>query len=435
MATVKNLKKRLLGDAAIAFLGRFLIILLALGISSFAARNIPMEAAGWFFFILSVATFASLLGRFGLDTAALRLVAERRSLENPNVAWAVFAQVVKRLLLQSFSIGILLALSIRFYSDLSWLSCLLAGALGFTLAIQFFLSEALRGFEDIKLAVILGGLTTNAFALFAMFFCKIFSEELVSLEFILSLMVAAGGLNCIAAIFLVRKYQPDEAAESDISAREIGKISHFLGLRACMAFVLMNADLWILSYFVSGEQLAVYGAVSRLMFVTSFALQIINIVVSPLIAKLHVTDDRAQLETILRGTAAVGLVPTLLLAGLFLTFGAEILSLVFGESYRSGYIILLILIGGRVANALTGSCGYALMMTGGQRYVFTSVTLVTTCTVLASIPITAIYGAVGTAAVFSLGLFSQQLSLAWGVKKRLGIYSFASFQKMKECFF
>jgi O-antigen/teichoic acid export membrane protein len=93
----------------------------------------------------------------------------------------------------------------------------------------------------------------------------------------------------------------------------------------------------------------------------------VNQVVTPLIAGWHATQQFERLERALRGTAGLALVVSGVMAAGLVATGPGLLSFLFGSTYRDGYAVLVILTVGQVLQTWTGSCGFAMMMTGEHR--------------------------------------------------------------------
>src|SRR5690606_34719639 len=107
--------------------------------------------------------------------------------------------------------------------------------------------------------------------------------------------------------------------------------------------------------------------------------------------------------------------------------GKQILEFIFGPNYGSAWLVLVILSIGKLANSLTGSCGYLLLMTGHQKYALYSVLIVGSITLMSAILTVDAYGVVAVACCFSLGMFVQQMSLYVKARRELAISTFASF--------
>ena len=134
-----------------------------------------------------------------------------------------------------------------------------------------------------------------------------------------------------------------------------------------------------------------------------------------------------QLEQMMRRSAGIAVVPTLASLILYLSFGDQVMALVFGEQFREGSRLLAILAMGQVVSVLLGSCALALTMTGFQKLV-TTVTLATSAlTICAELVAAAVFGPRGVAVASALGTIIWNVALAVGVRRVLGIWTVAPF--------
>jgi len=103
-------------------------------------------------------------------------------------------------------------------------------------------------------------------------------------------------------------------------------------------------------------------------------------------------------------------------------FGKPLL-LLFGEAFVSGYPALLLLLCGVAVNALCGSVGLFLSMTGHHRVVV----LVAFCSLSVNLILSPIliprYGIIGSALATATSLATWNICMLLLVRRRLGIWS------------
>jgi O-antigen/teichoic acid export membrane protein len=192
-------------------------------------------------------------------------------------------------------------------------------------------------------------------------------------------------------------------------------------------FAVTQADVWILGAFCPQEELAVYGAAARLMSIIVMPLMLLNAVVPPIIAELHVQGKKAAMETTLRSTAAIAGFPAFITLLAFIFFGKPILTLVYGGFYAKGAVVLAILSLGQLVNVWAGSCGITLMMTGNQ----TSRMAIALASALLAIGggLWAVqsHGMVGVAIAAAFTMMCQNVAMVLFVKSKVGVWTHASF--------
>jgi O-antigen/teichoic acid export membrane protein len=194
-----------------------------------------------------------------------------------------------------------------------------------------------------------------------------------------------------------------------------------------VGFAGTQADLWFVSAFAPADQVGLYGAVMRLMFLLSLPLVVQNITVSSSIAELWARGEKVRLQQMLRTTATAASIPTLLLVVVYVFAGRQLLHVLFGPSYAATGDVLAILSIGRLAGVFTGACGLSLMMTNHQR-----LQLVINFVSVASLVAGAAwagsrFGMTGVAVAFAVGIVLNNVSMLLAARYALGIWTHGYF--------
>jgi O-antigen/teichoic acid export membrane protein len=151
-----------------------------------------------------------------------------------------------------------------------------------------------------------------------------------------------------------------------------------------------------------------------------FAIGAVNAALAPMISALHASGKVKELQRVVT-LAARGIAFFCVPAGLVLVFAGEPILGLFGAEFKAGYRALVILAGGQLVNALSGSVGLLTMMTGHQGR---AVRVVAVC-VLLNILLNAIliprFGIAGAAAATAATTILSNLLLLVYVVRHLGI--------------
>jgi O-antigen/teichoic acid export membrane protein len=190
--------------------------------------------------------------------------------------------------------------------------------------------------------------------------------------------------------------------------------------------VVNGVDLWIVGAFIGGEQVAWYGAASRLAGWLATPLTLVNGVVPPLIATLYASNRRAELRNVLQGTAAAAAVPALFAMAIVAAFSGDVLAAIFGAPYRGAAAIATLLIVGQAINLISGSCATALIMTGHQRVAMTVTLLSSAVTITLALVLVRTHKAMGVAIAAACGLALQNAAMWWMARRTTGIPTHAS---------
>lgn len=433
-----GVKEYLLRGSSWALLGKFATVFLNLLLMSILTRALPPAEMGLYFLAFNLATFFSIIGRGGLENTLLRFIAQTNE---PSQSARLKSVLIKGsvLVLATILLTFLLAIisipwlsNNLFHSERLTSITYLIAIWSALLAMQFVTGEVFRGFQEIKKAIWFGGLLTAIISATVLSLGHWLDLSLFLATTITILILAIVASNSLALFSLYHKTKPlEQGKTNNISYKELINHSWPLLINALTLFLLSQSDLWLLGTFASEKEVAIYGAASRLVLLTAMSLAIVNAVVPPLIARMHIQNDMHRLENVLRTVATLAAIPALFVLALFIFFSESIMTIIYGEYYRAGSTVLLILCIGQIVNVLVGSCGYTLIMTGHR-----NITLLISifCTFIAmglGTILVAQYGVIGLASVYSFAIGFQQILMWLFVRLRCGIWTHIGVQYMK----
>ena len=151
-----------------------------------------------------------------------------------------------------------------------------------------------------------------------------------------------------------------------------------------------------------------------------FVLTAINTVVAPKFAHFHKSQNYEQLASVAYYSARLLSVVSLPILIIMFVFPKEILAL-FGEEFDNAAIYLQILAVGQFVNAITGSVGYLLSMSGNEKDLRNSSIVSGLIVITLSLILVPLYGGLGAAISVAIAIAMQNLLAVHWVKKRLGI--------------
>ncbi len=125
-------------------------------------------------------------------------------------------------------------------------------------------------------------------------------------------------------------------------------------------------DTIILGAYAGPEAAGIYGMAARLAQMTGLALVSVNALMGPMAAELHGRGDHAGLRRLLANAAAMNLLLVTAMVVVLLLLGPWVLGL-FGAVFTDGAGVMRILMVGQVAQAVLGSAGGLLGVTGHNR--------------------------------------------------------------------
>lgn len=198
-----------------------------------------------------------------------------------------------------------------------------------------------------------------------------------------------------------------------------------LSLLTAIQVVNQYAPLVVLGVLRPPEDVGVYRVVTQAAMFVVFGLQIVNVVASPYIARLHSAHEPDKLRRLVAGAARASILFAAPIALLFIVLGDQILAIAFGSQFAVGYRALAILCLGQLVNAAAGPVGYLLTMTGHVRQTVVAIGVGMVVNVLLTVALAPSLGLEGAAIATATALVSWNVSLWWFALKRLGIDSCA----------
>lgn len=368
-----SLRSHLLSSGLWAAAGRGLTGLAELATYALLARMLAPAEYGAYFLAMSVVLFGAMLGSLGLNQAAVRFVAAAIGLNQEARARALLLRILKLGLTGSLTVAagyfligeslLALFLDVPALYAVSGLVALWIAATAF----QRLIAEGFRGFHDIRNATLFGGLLSGALTVGALGALRGLQGETRLAGVLVIVVMATAASALLGGWRLGRKAMALSPVKVTVGNREILQVAWPFLLTNLAVFVLTQVDLWILAAFRPAEEVAKYGAASRLALVTMVVTSVLYAVLPPLIARQHARQEKRQLERILRAGATLAGLISLPVFLAFVIAPQWLLGLIYGEYYADSRAVLALLATGMFFNVITGMRGNVLMMTGHER--------------------------------------------------------------------
>jgi O-antigen/teichoic acid export membrane protein len=415
------------------------------------ARMLSEQELGAYFLALSIVSLGAVVGSLGLPKTVVGLVAESMGVGRPGRARRVIRTVLGLGVFGALGIGLAYLLVGDLVSEHLFHSSLLVGVTGLLAGwiaiavVQEITAEAFRGFHDIRLATLLGGLATagksgglimRVLLLGVLVLLWVRSEQ-TSLATVMLVCMGSGSVSVVLSLWLlygkVSSLSPSEGAQDEVepvSAKEVlDDAIPFLAI-ALTSLVLLSADVWILSALGSLKEVGIYGAASRLVTFVTMPLLIVNLVLPPIVSEMYAQGQTGRLERTLRTFSTLAGVPSLAVLLVFMLLGGPILGLVYGKPvYHSdtAVLVLLILSAAKLTAVWSGSCGLVLQFTGHQRSMLRVSVLTSPLFFVVAILATQRYGAVGIACAVAVTTALQNMIMVLLAKRKTGMWTHVMF--------
>lgn len=207
---------------------------------------------------------------------------------------------------------------------------------------------------------------------------------------------------------------------SGYSMREWVVVSLPIFLIEGIFFLLTNADVLMVGWFLTPHEVGVYFATVKTLALVHFVYYAVKAGVAQRYAQYAHGNDHARLAAFARETASWTFWPSLLLAAAVLAAGKPLLSL-FGPGFSEGYPLLMVLVAGVIARSAVGPAESLLTMSGKQNIcavVYAAALTINICLNLILIPMLGLWGA---ALSTSIAMACEAAMLAFTVWRTLGI--------------
>jgi O-antigen/teichoic acid export membrane protein len=235
----------------------------------------------------------------------------------------------------------------------------------------------------------------------------------------------ATGLGLLLLLILWYRYRPIEINRSP-SARN----TENQGFRQALYFALIagisvlnaQADVLMLGFMSTADNVGIYRIASRVASLVIFALIAVGASLAPRISALYARDDHTELQSLAFKGALATSVIGLPIALVLIFFGDWVL-LLFGRDFQAGAVALSVLSIGQLINTFVGIVAVMLSMTGHEQKLAKIFAIAALLNVLMNAVLIPLYGVVGAASATAVSGILLNLGLALMAYKVLGVNS------------
>ncbi len=185
----------------------------------------------------------------------------------------------------------------------------------------------------------------------------------------MALRVASTFVAVAASVFFLFKYTP----KAILQAKPIYHSKIWLSSVIPLIFssginlVRSRTNIIVLGFFVDSAAIGSFQVALSTATLASVVLTAINSIIAPQFTSLHTNGDKNKLQRLTVLSARFVFVLNLLISVLFIIFGKNLLTLVFGTKLIAAYPALVVLLIGQVINSFLGSVNILLNMTGHEK--------------------------------------------------------------------
>ena len=184
-------------------------------------------------------------------------------------------------------------------------------------------------------------------------------------------------------------------------------------------FLLTNADVLMVGFFMQPDDVAIYFATVKTLALVHFVYFAVKAGVAQRYAA-YTHGDTGKLAAFARDTVAWTFWPSLAMAAVVLLLGEPMLTL-FGPGFDAGYPLLFLLVIGVVARSAVGPAESLLTMTGNQNVCAFVYAVTLALNIALSVMLIPAFGLWGAAIATTASMAFEAVALSFTVWRRLGI--------------
>jgi O-antigen/teichoic acid export membrane protein len=352
-------------------------------------------------------TIATTISRFGLDNLLVRNVASYSQQEKWDNIAGLSRQSIRLALCTSTACAVVIAFGAESIASMPS-KVLLVETLRvmawsvIPLTVMMLCAEMLRGLQKNNLAMFIQ-LSGVPLVSGLLCLCVIARFGQLNLHTVAIIYTSATVAICILSIATWMKSMPPvKAVETPNYWVLLNQSSSFFGV-TIINLALNSIDILLLGIWTDSQTVAIYGVATRIASLTAFFLGGVNAVVAPKFSILYANGQYDKLAYLSGQASAITIALTLPLLVPLFCFPQLFMSF-FGVEYVNSSSVLLILVIGQLFNALAGSVGCLLLMTGREKLMQLNLASVALVSTIMNIIVIPRFGIIGAAAVSSLSL-------------------------------
>ncbi len=377
--------------------------------------------------IISIVFVASIIPKFGMESALVRIIGEVKMTHGRSA--------IKKIIIKSFLFVLALSsfVSISLYLSSEAISSDILNkdkvnyielvAIAITPMVIISIIAAL--FQSLKKMKLYSFLKMTLVHL--IFFLTLLVNDFYDLRFdIEDIYVYSIGLSLIVAIFFIYRLdlnldfiKGNNNLSQPYGLYKILKTA-FPMLLASLSFVIMNlTDVLMLGLYTTLTDVGIYSAAQKIATISSVLLIAINSIAAPKIIELYANKDYKSLESLIKQITRLMFYISAPFLLIFIFFPHSVMS-IFGEGFTLGVTVLVLMSLSQCVNAISGPVGVILTMTDKQVAFQYVIIISTVLNIILNYILIPRYGIDGAAFATMVSMIFWNLTLVVYIKKKMG---------------
>lgn len=393
-----------------------------LGTGVLLARLLGPSEYGTYAFVLAIVSLIGIFGAYGLPELLTREIAVCDKKEDYSR--------LKGLSIRAFQIGLGISatlavaayvwMSLSKAANLTDMVAFLAALLVPIQTVAALRSGALRGLGYVRSSQLPELLVQPSVFLGVVAITWLVLGDMALQDAMVSRVVAAM-IALLVGMFLLAKAMPEGVrAGKPIyeTAKWAGSAKSFMFISALWV-VLGQADIVILGMLRSHADVGVYKVSMIGGSLVMYVLLSINTVLGPMIASAAAEADTETIRSLVKKAARLATLMGVPITAVIIIFGEQLIELVFGADYIPAYQPMAILAVAHIFNAVMGSVGLTLNMTGHEKLTYRAQMFAVVFNVMLNFALIPQWGPLGAAIATAVAVVISNTLLAYFVLIKL----------------
>lgn len=435
---IQRFKNKLLSDSnlnelikgsSITFIIKIIGMIMSYGVIWLISKNHGAEGVGVYGLSHRIIMSLGIICTLGFNVSVLRYVGEFNTKKNnKGYLKKIFSYFTLLSLPTSFLVGLVLffisdEIALNVFENPNYIISIKIIAVILPLfTLSLINVEFIRGLKLLKVSEFLRSIN-NYLVVLLILGLSILNFGVLNSVYALALGIALTFSISFLFIYLHLKNLPFQAQEVLFSMKEFVKTSTPMMITAISSFVLAFAGVFFLELFSSTDVVGIYSVCYMLSQLVNLPLTVVNTISAPKFSELFWSNRKKELKTVIFQSSKLIFWSSVLIS-IVLIIGSRLILSFFSDEFISGQNVLFILIVGQIINAITGSVGVFLNMTGNQKALRNIILFTAILVVFGYYIFVPNYGMLGAACVSIFGTILLNIISALYAYKKLHYITF-----------
>ena len=401
-----------------SFLGYLFLLLVT--------RTSGAEAWGIFALCMALLNITSILSRFGVDTAVLRFVAQMKG--KMGEVKGIYFQGISLVLFLSILFSVLLFFFSNIVAELVFQKPHLTAyfkIISFVLVpftIIHVNVQVLRGLKKIKEFAFFQHVSKFLFAIiFFLLLIKFYNFDQFTLP-VYAFNFAVIIVMIVSFLVVFKKFRGIQLKRI-FTNKEIVKTSFPMMLSSSVLLLMAWSDTVMIGIFKTEVDVGIYNVALKLAMTTGIVLGAVNSIVAPKLSETFNNDRMDEFRKLIKQSTRIVFFCTLPILIILLLLPEFLLSF-FGTEFLIAKNTLLILLIGQIVNAMSGSVGFILQMTGREKVYQNILLLTLVINITLNIILIPKFGIEGAAIASAFSLLLWNLCSVFYIYRKYNVLTF-----------